>query len=194
MSAVCFRSRCAVVPRCTTRRHNAHGTDVRELLYPWHPWAGCHVHVNEAVERAGSDIFRCSKTGAMSDRWLEIPAWMFDRAVCALVRIGVARQVDIGTLSALARLLQAAKPISAPLVSRAASSPHDSHLGGLNAAQVHDVAARSVLQPARSRERTATAMADPARSDTLDADVADRTSSARPRRRRSRRGAAGDVR
>jgi hypothetical protein len=54
----------------------------------------------------------------MSDRWLEIPAWMFDRAVCALVRIGVAAEVDIGTLSALARLLQAAKPISAPLVSK----------------------------------------------------------------------------
>lgn len=54
----------------------------------------------------------------MSDGWLEIPVWMFDRAVCALVRIGVAPQVDIGTLSALASLLRAAKPILAPLVSR----------------------------------------------------------------------------
>lgn len=192
--AVGSRGCCVAGRCCTTRRRNAHGTDVRELLYPWHPWAGCHLHIHEAVERAGSDIFRCSKTGAMSDRWLEIPAWMFDRAVCALVRIGVAPQVDIGTLNALARLLRAAEPVSALSISRAASSPHDSHSGGLNAAQVHDVAARSVLQFARSREHAATTMANPARADTPDADVADRAPPARPRRRRSCRGAAGDVR
>ncbi len=24
---------------CTTGRRNTHGTEVRELLYPWHPWS-----------------------------------------------------------------------------------------------------------------------------------------------------------
>lgn len=85
---------------------------------------------------------------------------MFDRAVCALARIGGSPQVDIGTLYALAELLRAAKPVSALLISVAASEPHDSYSGGFNAAQVHDVAARSIPRPARFRDHTAAAMAD----------------------------------
>lgn len=140
------RSRCPVDLRCTTRRRNAHGTEAREVLYPWHPWAGCHLHIHEKVKRAGSDILRCSKTGATSDRWLEIPAWMFDRAACALAR-GRVVPGRPGALSALAKLLRAAKPVSTLSISRAASGPHDPYSGGLNVTQVHDVAARSVLLP-----------------------------------------------
>jgi hypothetical protein len=29
--------------RCITKLENAHGTESRELLYPWHPWAGLSV-------------------------------------------------------------------------------------------------------------------------------------------------------
>src|SRR5260370_20720652 len=47
-------------PRCTTRRRNAHGIAEYELLYPWHPWAGCLVHIHEVVEKAGREVFRCS--------------------------------------------------------------------------------------------------------------------------------------
>lgn len=66
--------------RCTTRRPNTHGTEVRELLYPWHPWSGQFVHVHEALAK-GTAIFRCSLSGASSDRLVEVPAWMFDRSV-----------------------------------------------------------------------------------------------------------------
>src|SRR5260370_3540517 len=41
-------------PRCTTRRRNAHGIAEYELLYPWHPWAGCLVHIHEVVEKPGT--------------------------------------------------------------------------------------------------------------------------------------------
>src|SRR5260370_37651580 len=41
-------------PRYTTRRRNAHGIAEYELLYPWHPWAGCLVHIHEVVEKAGA--------------------------------------------------------------------------------------------------------------------------------------------
>ena len=46
-------------PRCTTRRRNAHGTEQRELIYPWHPWVGRQVHVHEVIgDRRGSSRSR----------------------------------------------------------------------------------------------------------------------------------------
>src|ERR1700676_498836 len=86
--------------RCTTRRRNAHGIAEYELLYPWHPWAGCLVHIHEVVEKAGREVFRCSLSGRASGRWLEIPAWMFDRAARAAWRVGAAPYVDIAVLTA----------------------------------------------------------------------------------------------
>ncbi|PSH55580.1 hypothetical protein CU103_30600 [Phyllobacterium sophorae] len=61
-----------------TQRQNAHGTIERKLLYPWHPWSGHVVKVHEVIDKADGDFFRCSLTGLVSDRWLEIPSWMFD--------------------------------------------------------------------------------------------------------------------
>jgi hypothetical protein len=95
----------ASVSRCATRRRNAHGIAEYELLYPWHPWAGCLVHIHEVVEKAGGEVFRCSLSGRASARWLEIPAWMFDRAAHAAWRVGAAPYVDIAVLTALATLL-----------------------------------------------------------------------------------------
>ena len=61
-------------PHYTTRLANAHETEFRELLYPWHPWYGLRVGVYTAVEKSGGIIFRCNLTGSDADRWLEIPA------------------------------------------------------------------------------------------------------------------------
>src|SRR5260370_21580284 len=83
----------ACASRYTTRRRNAHGIGEYELLYPWHPWAGCLVHIHEVVEKAGREVFRCSLSGRASGRWLEIPAWMFDRAARAAWRVGAAPYV-----------------------------------------------------------------------------------------------------
>jgi hypothetical protein len=60
----------------------AHGTVFRELLYHWHPWFGMRVAIHEAVDRADGVVFRCTLSGSAADRWLEAPAWMFDRAAC----------------------------------------------------------------------------------------------------------------
>ena len=46
---------CGAGPCCTTRRWNAHGTDCQEVLYPWHPWAGRRVHIDEVIEKAVSE-------------------------------------------------------------------------------------------------------------------------------------------
>jgi hypothetical protein len=96
----------AVVSRCTTRVENTHGTEFQELLYPWHPWSGLRVCVHEAIERADGIVFRCSLSGSEADRWLEVPAWMFERAACAWVRVAAEAHVDLAALTTLAALLR----------------------------------------------------------------------------------------
>jgi hypothetical protein len=49
------------------------------------------VWISERRSRGDREIgwhcFRCSLSGSDADRWLEVPAWMFDRSVCAKVRV-----------------------------------------------------------------------------------------------------------
>ena len=68
------------------RLQNTHVTDRREVLYPWHPWFGRSVYVHYAIDKPGDAVFRCNLTGRRSDRLLEVPIWMFDRAACASCR------------------------------------------------------------------------------------------------------------
>jgi hypothetical protein len=93
---------------CTTRRRNAHRTDTpdeRQVLYPWHPWAGCAVHVHEVIEKASGAVLRCSRGSVAKGRWLELPAWMFDRAACLPMQMAARPRVDGAALSALQALL-----------------------------------------------------------------------------------------
>ncbi len=90
---------------CTTRLENTHGTEFRELLYPWHPWFGLWVGVHEAIEKSDAIIFRCNLSGSDAVRWLEIPAWMFDRSACARVRVAADAYADLAALTTLAALL-----------------------------------------------------------------------------------------
>jgi len=67
---------------CTTRQHNAHRTEEREVLYPWHPWFGQVVFVHGRVNRGGARVLRCAQLNEEGVRCLETPEWMFDRAAC----------------------------------------------------------------------------------------------------------------
>jgi hypothetical protein len=91
---------------CTTRLENTHGTNFRELLYPWHPWFGLQACVHAAIDRSGGNIFRCTLRGSDADRWLEVPAWMFDRSTCAKLRVAADANADLAALTSLAALLQ----------------------------------------------------------------------------------------
>ena len=100
------RSRHAAAPCCTTRRGNAHRTGIaeeREVLYPWHPWAGCVVHVHQAIEKVDGTILRCSRVGGGPG--LELPAWMFDRSICLAMRIVRDPYVEFAALGVLRELL-----------------------------------------------------------------------------------------
>jgi hypothetical protein len=61
---------------------NAHGAVFRELFYHWHPWFGMRVAIHEAIEKVDGVVFRCTLSSSAADRWLEVPAWMFDRSAC----------------------------------------------------------------------------------------------------------------
>ena len=105
------RGRCGFGWSCRTRFANAHGTVFRELLYPWHPWCGLQVAVHEAITSARGVAFRCTLTGSGGDRWLEVPAWMFDRATCPdQARLTVQPSISLIALSALAELLRPTSP------------------------------------------------------------------------------------
>jgi hypothetical protein len=86
-------------------------------LYPWHPWFELQVAIHEAIEKADGAVFRCTVSGCDADRWLEVPAWMFERAVCLdHDRLIAAPFIDMTALSALADLLrQALKDLAASL-------------------------------------------------------------------------------
>ncbi len=90
---------------CTMSFENAHGTMFRELLYPWHPWFARRVAVHEAIGKSKDLVFRCTLSGSDAGRSVEVPAWMFDRTVCAAARLTAAPYVSAAALSALRDLL-----------------------------------------------------------------------------------------
>ena len=93
--------------RCRTRFENAHGTTLRELLYPWHPWFGLQVTIHEAIEKSYGVVFRCTASGSDADRGLEVPAWMFERAACPdHAQLTAAPFINMTGLSALANLFR----------------------------------------------------------------------------------------
>jgi hypothetical protein len=104
------------VHRCTTKRGNAHRTDRREVLYLFHPWAGCIVHIHEVVKRSTADVGRCSRDGDATGRCPELPMWMFDRAACAAVQVETHPRVHIAALCALKALISQVSGGTAHLV------------------------------------------------------------------------------
>src|SRR5450759_2813578 len=101
-----FREPDGAVPGCTTQLDNTHGTGFRELLYRWHPWFGLPVFVHQTIDKADDVVFRCTLSGSDAARWLEIPAWMFDRAACVDEPVfAAAPHVGSSALSMLAGLL-----------------------------------------------------------------------------------------
>ena len=167
--------------RCTTRFENAHRTVLREVVYRHHPWFGRRVCVHGAVDKAGYVVFRCTLDGSQADRWLEVPAWMFDRTACPDPEPLTAQPfVSIDALAALSALLDLAlkdQTPSAVLLSGASGASHDQNRGETD-----------VTRDGNARERI------PIQS-TIAAAAADGSVRERPAERRHRRarmaGAAG---
>ena len=186
---------------CTTRRDNAHKTEEREVLYPWHPWAGCIVHIHEVIEKTAGNVVRCSHDGAASGRLLELPLWMFDRAACAPMRFETCPQVDVAALQALRALLDETVVCGSTVglassnapVSGAARVSHDQNRGEVHATPTaastrlsnRDAAVRSVRYGERRQRGADAGMADAASANAPGSDGADDAPHLRSRGRRS---------
>ncbi|MET4323879.1 hypothetical protein ABIC02_007671 [Bradyrhizobium sp. RT5a] len=159
ISAPCCRSRYGAGLRCTARFENAQRTVLREVLYRYHPWFGCRVCVHGAVDKAGDVAFRCTLDGSQADRWLEVPAWMFDRTACPEEELLAARPfVSITALAALSALLDLVlmdRTPSAALLSSASRASHDQNRG-----ETHVTADGNARERIPTQSTTAAAAAD----------------------------------
>ena len=95
-------------PHDTSRQHNTHNLESREVHYPWHPWHARAVAVHEAFTRNGRAVCRCSVDENPGVRLLEIPQWMFDSATCSRMRPATVPMVSCGALLDLKALLRCA--------------------------------------------------------------------------------------
>lgn len=117
------------------------------------------VGVHAAVKKPEGVFFRCTVDGLDIARWLELPAWMFERAYCPdNLRLTAAPFVGIDALVALSALLDQALRASAassnaPL-SGASPSSHDENRG-----EAHAIDGGDEGEPVQTTE-TATAQAD----------------------------------
>ena len=102
---------------CTNRRHNAQKTEVRSVCYPWHPWYGRSLVIRESLVKNGVAVYRCGlEAGDITSRSLEIPQWMFDRAICCGLRRAERPVVDCAALLRLKALLAATSVASDEMV------------------------------------------------------------------------------
>jgi hypothetical protein len=157
------------------------------------------VHIHEVIEKATGNVVRCSRDGA-SDRLLELPLWMFDRAVCVPMRVETFPQADIAALQALRALLDATAIDGAAVglassnvpVSRAARVSHDQNRGEVHATPTaastlskRDAAVRFFRSGEQRQRGTDAGMADAARTNAPGSDGVDDAPHLRSRGRRS---------
>ncbi len=169
---------------CRTRQQNAHVTERREVLYPWHPWFGLSVQVHQTVNKGLNGTFRCGVDGVSSGRWLELPAWMFDRVACLPMRIATSPQAHRRALAGLQSLLR--EPTNVPSAIASSRAP-DSGAGsdschqnwrsadGKPAPRLRETVASSPATQSVRRRVSGASMAASAAGDPVDGDGLDDT-------------------
>ena len=101
---------------CTSGQTKTHITETREVCYPWHPCYGQTVLIHKSFVRCGNAVCRCGIWRQGSRRSMEIPRWMFDRAICCTMRLNPKPAVCYPTLLELKELLQRAAATGDPAV------------------------------------------------------------------------------
>jgi len=96
---------CGADAGCTTHQQKTHNTALRDVCYPWHPWHGRRVEIVEAIVYGDRSVFRCRLDGQVSRAALELPQWMFDRAVCCRMQAALVPIVGVADLRQLKQLL-----------------------------------------------------------------------------------------
>jgi hypothetical protein len=80
-------------------------TESGEVVYPWHSFYGQEVEIKGKRNRRGTIVYVCTSDGNGAGAVLELPAWMFDPAVCCLFHSGSRARVSVPPLRALRAVL-----------------------------------------------------------------------------------------
>ena len=124
--------RCAYGLPGTSRQRNTHSNESREVRYPWHPWHDRMVTTHRSFTRNGRALFCCSTEESLEGRFLEIPQWMFDPAICCRMQLAAVPTVSCEALLDLKAVLQCALPPDRDVVLQA-QHPCLLSLGGADA-------------------------------------------------------------
>ena len=79
------------------------------MFYPWHPWYGQVVGIDESITKGRQTFLRCRREGATDGRALEIPQWMFERG-CESIGLAEQPSVDCTALRNLRAFLRDVSP------------------------------------------------------------------------------------
>ena len=100
-------------------------TEWREVLYRWPPWFGRAVLVHQFVDKGLTVALRCSIDGMASGRWLELPAWMFDRSVWVPITLANSPRVHLAALEGLQKLLAGVGPLPRAIIATGCGALRD---------------------------------------------------------------------
>jgi len=89
---------------CTTRAHKTHIPQRGRVAYPWHPLCGRELIVYGERRRPDLTVLRCHIPGDERRDAMHIPAWMFDGALCGMMRLDPQPCVSLQALADLRRL------------------------------------------------------------------------------------------
>jgi hypothetical protein len=89
---------------CTTEGTKTHKTGCRRVVYAWHPLHGRDLNVIGTMNRHGEVMLVCQVEASRAP--LEVPAWMFDLAMCCHCRSASTPRVGIESLTSLTLLLE----------------------------------------------------------------------------------------
>ena len=74
--------------------------------YRFHPWFDQAVHADHVVHHGGEPFVRVRYAVGERQRWMDVPWWMFDPAVCAGMILSTSPVVSMGALQQLRQLLR----------------------------------------------------------------------------------------
>ena len=172
----------AGVQCCTSRQHNTHISESKEVLYRWHPWCGRTVWIFGTVERKNAEtVLRCALEPFETARLLEVPQWMFDPVACCRVTSATSPAVNCEALRELKRLLAQRPRAGQDGVVQAEHHPLP-RTGGADATPDKSATGRST-RPVPSFSEDTTMGAPAARGPAADSAFADATAEATPSRR-----------
>lgn len=90
---------------CSETQHNPYKTDERRVEYRWHPFVGQKVVVIEQRTVKGCVFFHCRLLELPDHASIAIPAWMFERARCVLMKTTPSPAVSWSALETLRQLI-----------------------------------------------------------------------------------------